>query len=163
MFCRLVYFWLWISMLSEGQNDNTLSPSDMFCYLLGVLLQLKSYTLPVLPRFSREVVCLYLKSKLVAERYLWHSPHYPWELLGFKSLWLLLKKCESVTHSVSHGLTSLSMNLSRQEYKNPGAGGHSLQQGIFLTQGLKLRLLHCGQILSHLSHQGSPSCSILKA
>ena len=43
-------------MLSEGQNDNTLSLSDMFCYLLGVLSQLKSYTLPVLPRFSREVV-----------------------------------------------------------------------------------------------------------
>ena len=28
--------------------------------------------------------------------------------------------------------------------------------GIFLTQGLNLGLLHCRQILHHLSHQGSP-------
>ena len=31
----------------------------------------------------------------------------------------------------------------------------SLIQGIFLTQGLNLGLLHCGKILHHLSHQGS--------
>ena len=30
-------------------------------------------------------------------------------------------------------------------------------QEIFLTQGWYLGLLHCGQILYHLSHQGSPS------
>ena len=29
---------------------------------------------------------------------------------------------------------------------------HSLLQGFFLTQGLNLGLLHCGQILCHLSH-----------
>ena len=34
---------------------------------------------------------------------------------------------------------------------------HSLLQGIFLTQGSNLGLLHCRQILYHLSHQGSPS------
>ena len=33
---------------------------------------------------------------------------------------------------------------------------HSLLQGIFLTQGLNLGLLHCKQILYHLSHQRSP-------
>ena len=33
---------------------------------------------------------------------------------------------------------------------------HSLLQGIILTQGLNLGLLHCRQILYHLSHQGSP-------
>ena len=33
---------------------------------------------------------------------------------------------------------------------------HSLLQDIFLAQGLKLGLLHCRQILYHLSHQGSP-------
>ena len=38
--------------------------------------------------------------------------------------------------------------------KNPGVGSHSLLQGTFLTQGLKLGLLHCEQILYHLSHQG---------
>ena len=39
-------------------------------------------------------------------------------------------------------------------------GSHSLLQGIFLTKGLNLGLLHCGQILYHLNHQGSPLVSI---
>ena len=39
--------------------------------------------------------------------------------------------------------------------KNTGAGRHSLLQGIFLTQGSNLGLLHCRQILYCLSHQGS--------
>ena len=36
-------------------------------------------------------------------------------------------------------------------------GGHSLLQGIFPTQGLNPSLLHCRQILHHLSHQGRPA------
>ena len=36
--------------------------------------------------------------------------------------------------------------------KNTGVGSHSLLQGFFLTQGLNLGLLHCRQILYHLSH-----------
>ena len=40
--------------------------------------------------------------------------------------------------------------------KNTGVGCHSLLQGIFLTQRLNLSLLHCRQILYHLSHQESP-------
>ena len=32
---------------------------------------------------------------------------------------------------------------------------HDLLQGIFLTQGLNLGLLHCRQFLYHVSHQGS--------
>ena len=47
----------------------------------------------------------------------------------------------------------LSMEFSR---KNTGEGSHSLLQGIFLTQGSNLGLLHCRQILYCLSHQGSP-------
>ena len=39
---------------------------------------------------------------------------------------------------------------------------HSLLQGIFPTQGLNLNLLHCRQILYHLSHQGSPFWKDLK-
>ena len=39
---------------------------------------------------------------------------------------------------------------------------HSLLQGIFLTQRLKPGLLHCRQILYHLSHQGSPSPQYLQ-
>ena len=40
--------------------------------------------------------------------------------------------------------------------KNTRVGSHSLLQGIFLTQGQNPDLLHCGQILYHLSYQGSP-------
>ena len=47
----------------------------------------------------------------------------------------------------------LSMEFSRQEY---WSGLHSLLQGIFSTQGSNLGLLHCRQILYHLSHQGNP-------
>ena len=39
--------------------------------------------------------------------------------------------------------------------KNTGVGSHALLQGIFPTQRLNLGLLHCRQILYHLSHQGS--------
>ena len=44
--------------------------------------------------------------------------------------------------------------------KNTGVGCHSLLHGIFPTQGLNqclLHLLHCRQILYHLSHQESPT------
>ena len=39
--------------------------------------------------------------------------------------------------------------------KNTGVGSHSLLQGIFPTWGLNPSLLHCKQILYHLSHQRS--------
>ena len=39
-------------------------------------------------------------------------------------------------------------------------GFHFLLQGIFLTQGSNSGLLHCRQILYHLSHQGSPYVTI---
>ena len=38
--------------------------------------------------------------------------------------------------------------------KNTGVGCHFLLQGIFPTQGLNPDLLHCRQILYHLSQQG---------
>ena len=40
--------------------------------------------------------------------------------------------------------------------KNTGVGSLSLLQGIFPTQELNRGLLHCRQILYHLSHQRSP-------
>ena len=40
--------------------------------------------------------------------------------------------------------------------KNSGVGSHSLLQGIFPTWGLNPSLLHCKQILYHLSHQRNP-------
>ena len=50
----------------------------------------------------------------------------------------------------------LFMEFSR----HTGVGCHSLLLGIFLTQGLKPGLLHCSQILYHLSPQGSPQYKI---
>ena len=38
--------------------------------------------------------------------------------------------------------------------KNTGVGCHSLLQGILFTQRLNLSLLHCRQVLYHLSYQG---------
>ena len=44
--------------------------------------------------------------------------------------------------------------------KNTGVACSALRQGIFPTQGLNPGLLHCRQILYHLSHQGSPTFSL---
>ena len=40
--------------------------------------------------------------------------------------------------------------------KNTGVSCHALLQGIFQPRDLNPGLLHCRQILYHLSHQGSP-------
>jgi len=42
--------------------------------------------------------------------------------------------------------------LSKKKKKNTGVGSRSLFQGIFQTQGSKLGLLHCRQILYYLNH-----------
>ena len=42
--------------------------------------------------------------------------------------------------------------------KNTGVGCHFLLQGIFPTRGSNLGLLHCRQILYHLSHQEALDC-----
>ena len=41
-------------------------------------------------------------------------------------------------------------------WDSPGVGCHTLLQGIFPTQGSNSGLLHCRQMLYHLSHQGNP-------
>ena len=58
--------------------------------------------------------------------------------------------CDPVTVACQ---APLSMEFSRQKY---WLGSHSLLQGIFLTQGSHPGLLHCKEILYHLSHQGRP-------
>ena len=44
--------------------------------------------------------------------------------------------------------------------KNTGVGCRFLPQGIFLTQGSNLGLLHCREILYQLSYKGSPEENI---
>ena len=63
---------------------------------------------------------------------------------------LCLTLCDLMDCSLSG---SLSMGFSS---KSTGVGYHFLLQGIFPTQGSNLSLLHCGQMLYHLSHPGSP-------
>ena len=45
--------------------------------------------------------------------------------------------------------------------KNTGVGCHSLLQETFPTQGLNLGLLHCRQILYHLSYREVPLCVVV--
>ena len=59
-----------------------------------------------------------------------------------------------------HGLyVACQAPLSMGDFsgKNTGVGCHALLQGVFPTQGSYPGLLHCRQILYHLSHQGSPN------
>ena len=62
-----------------------------------------------------------------------------------------------------HGLESARL-LGPWSYpgKNTGVGCHALLQGIFPTQGLNPGLLHCRQILYHLSHQGSQFTKVVR-
>ena len=68
-----------------------------------------------------------------------------------------------VSWSVTNSLPPHGLQPTRLFYpwdfpgKNTGVGSHFLLQGIFLTQGSNLCLLHCRQILYHLTHQGSPT------
>ena len=56
-----------------------------------------------------------------------------------------------------HGLWPARLLCPRDSPgKNTGVGCHFLLQGIFPTHRLNQGLLHCRQILYHLSHQGSP-------
>ena len=72
-----------------------------------------------------------------------------------------VKSSESVSHSVMsdslrpHGLYPTRLCLWDSPGKNTGVGSHSLLQGIFLTQGSNLGLLHCRQILYCLRPQST--------
>ena len=54
------------------------------------------------------------------------------------------------------------MGFSKQEYCECVIFSHSLLRGIFLTQGLKLCLQHCRQILYLVSHQRRPKIQYKK-
>ena len=63
------------------------------------------------------------------------------------------------THVILFNLIETSQKMlviyqaSISTWQNIEVGSHSLLQGIFLTQGSKLSLLHCRQILYSLSNQ----------
>ena len=63
--------------------------------------------------------------------------------------------CSVMSNSLWPPWTIACQALSPWDFpgKNTGMGCHFLLQGIFLTQGLNLGLLHCRQILYRLNHQ----------
>ena len=65
-------------------------------------------------------------------------------------------------HSVLSNFLELHVlcGLWNSPGQNTGVGSFSLLQGIFPTQGSNTGLLHCRQILYHLSHQESPVYNI---
>ena len=72
---------------------------------------------------------------------------------------LVAQSCPALCDPVDYSLPGFSVHEILQG-KNTGMGCHVLLQGIFQTQGLNLVLLHCRQILYHLSYQGSPLLSM---
>ena len=67
---------------------------------------------------------------------------------------LVLKSCPTLFQP--HGLQPARLLCSWNfPERNTGVGYHFLLHGVFLTQGLNPRLLHCRQTLYCLRHQGS--------
>ena len=60
----------------------------------------------------------------------------------------MTQSCPALCNTMVYPWNSLSNNTA--------VGCHFLLPGIFLTQGLNPSLLHCRQILSHLSYQEIP-------
>ena len=78
-------------------------------------------------------------------------------LLIFPMGWMCLvtQLCLTLWDPMDYSLPGSSVH-GDSPGKNTGLGCHVLIQGIFPTQGLNPGLLHCRQILHHLSHHGSP-------
>ena len=70
--------------------------------------------------------------------------------------------CSVTSNSLrSHGLQPASLLCSwNSPGKNTGVGSYSLLHGIFPIQESNLSLLHCRQVLYHLSHEGSPKSRV---
>ena len=96
-----------------------------------------------------------------------HISPFFWRL-KFACCCLVAKSCPTFWHPMDCAQAPLCMGFPRQEYWISQArilkemGWHFLLQGIFLTQGLNLGLLHCRLISYRLNHKGSRLC-ILEA
>ena len=64
------------------------------------------------------------------------------------------QSCPTLFNSMNHLEPIRLLCLWNSPDKHTRVGCYFLLQGTFPTQGLNLGLLHCGQILYHLSHQG---------
>ena len=82
----------------------------------------------------------------------------PFRIQGSNQVSCISKSREVLVMSLSlwpHGLPTRCLCPWNSLGKNTGVGCHFLLQGIFPTQGSNPGLLHCRQMLYHLSHQGS--------
>ena len=79
-----------------------------------------------------------------------------WETVCCAAPCTVTRSCPALCSPMGCSLAGSSVH-GDSPGKNTGVGGHALLWGIFPTQGLNPGLLHCRQILYHLSHQGSPS------
>ena len=77
-----------------------------------------------------------------------------WKFVTCAVLCLVPQSCPTLCDPMDRSLPSISV-LGDSPGRNTGGGCHALLQGVFPTQGWNPGLLHCGQILYHLSHQGS--------
>ena len=76
-------------------------------------------------------------------------------VLIFTMLCLVTKSCLTLCEPMNCSLPGSSVH-GNSPGKNTGVGCHAFLQGIFLTQGSNLGLMHCRKILYHLSHQSYP-------
>ena len=70
-------------------------------------------------------------------------------------LCLVAQSCPTLCNPMDYSPPGSSVHRDSPG-KNAGVGCHALLQGIFSTLGSNPGLLHCSQILYHLSQQGSP-------
>ena len=73
---------------------------------------------------------------------------------------LVTQSCSTLCNTMGYNSPGSSVH-GDSPGKNTGVGCHTLLQGIFPTQGLNPSLLYCRQIPYYLSHQGSPSYTIV--
>ena len=78
---------------------------------------------------------------------------YPWSP---EKKWLVARLCLTLCNPMDCRLPGSSPWHSPG--KNTRVGCHFLLWGIFPTQGSNLGLLHCRQLLYHLSHEVGPKC-----
>ena len=76
-------------------------------------------------------------------------------------LCLVAQSCLTLCDPMDYSLLGSSVH-GDSPGKNTSMGCHALLQGIFPPQGSNPGLLHCRQILYHLSYQGSPQWNIIQ-
>ena len=155
---QLVY-WDWVNSLQKG-----------FSYLtrvltLSSLCDFQTFFFFFSSRTHFLGKKLSLKAQYIKKTKLffnWHNAVYKFKFVIFTLIYVCVLSHSVVSDSLwSHdGILPGSSVNEDSPGKKARVGCHALLQGIFPTQGSNPGLLHCRQILYHLSHQGSPFTNI---